>query len=149
VKIHARTVHHDLPPERAREVIEAMALRLGFAREEGDLALRRGTWLGQLMGMNPRRLRARLRVDVLPGEARLELGVTQMGNIFLPQDQRYFEAELDALEAALHGREPETRPAELEREASIASCAIVTLIVAVAVASAVAHALGLTWRTAW
>lgn len=145
MKRFARTVHHDLPPERARELVTATAAGLGFQPEPGvELGFVRGTWIGQITAVNPKRLRARLRVALRPGEAALELQVKAFPILLFPQDLRFYEAELDALEAALLGRALESSPAQAEREAWIFSWVVLGLMALLGLGGA-ARLLGLRW----
>lgn len=140
-----RTAHHALSPEQAREVVTTTAARLGFAPEPSpgeELVFRRGTWPSYLFAMNPARLRAWLRVGLRPGEAALELRVRDFMTILFPQDRRYYETELEALESALHGRAPERTPGELEREAQVFSWLAVALVALAVISGALAKAAG-------
>lgn len=145
MKLFARAVHHDLPPERARELVTTTAAGLGFQPEPGDeLGFVRGTLIGQITAVNPKRLRARLRVALRPGEAALELQVKAFPSLLFPQDLRFYETELDALEAALLGRVPESSPAQAEREAWIFSWVVLGLMALLGLGGA-ARLLGLRW----
>lgn len=145
MKRFARTVHHDLPPERARERVTATAAGLGFQPEPGvELGFVRGTWVGQITAVNPKRLRARLGVALRPGEAALELQVRAFPSLLFPQDLRFYETELDALEAALLGRALESSPAQAEREAWIFSWVVLGLMALLGLGGA-ARLLGLRW----
>lgn len=145
VKTFTRAVHHDLPPERARQLVTATAAGLGFQPEPGGgPGFVRGTWVGQLTAVNPKRLRARLTVALGPGEATLELRVKAFPSLLFPQDLRFYECELDALEAALLGRAPESSPAQAEREAWVFSWVVLGLMALLALGGA-ARLLGLRW----
>lgn len=140
-----RTVHHDLPLERAREVVTATATRLGFSPDAtGQLAFRRGTWATHLTALTPKRVRAWLVVALREGEASLELDASGFLIVIYPQDRRFYEAELEALEAALHGRDPGTDAVEAERQAHLFSWIAAALVFALA-AGAIAHCSGLRW----
>lgn len=79
-------------------------------------------------------MRAWLRVTLRPGEAVVELRVSQFLTLLYPQDRRFYEAELDAFDATIHGREPEISVSEVEQEARRMSWLALGLIAALAAA---------------
>lgn len=138
-----RSVLHDLPLEEARRRAAAAALRLGFAGE-GE-ALRRGTVWGELQGADPKQLRAWLRIDAREGEVGFELSVSQTLTILYPQDARFYEAELDALEVAVaRGEDLTPTLEELQREAQRFSHVMAALVLAT-IAGVIATAAGARW----
>lgn len=130
-----RTVHHDLPPGRAREVLVEAATRLGFTAEPGEgLRFRRGTWLSHVTAFNPKNLRAWLVVELKEKEATIDLQVSGALTVINPQDRRFYDLEVEALETALLGKTQDVTPAQAEREAHLVSWVIAALVVAAIVA---------------
>lgn len=140
---YRRSVPHELAPDRAREALAPAATRLGFT-PDGELAFRRGTWGTHLWALDPTRVCAWLTVTLGEREATLELRVSSFLTILGPQDRRYYELELDALEAALHGREQDVDVRDAHREANLASRVVAVLVLAL-LAAGIAHANGFRW----
>jgi hypothetical protein len=61
--------------------------------------------------------------------------------VIYPQDRRFYELELEALEAALLGRTQDVTPAEAERDAHLVSWVVLGLVAALVVGAAARFAM--------